>query len=711
MGQKAPMNTRIQGKERINVATNLPVVLYETNVRVTSGSNEEKARAALNALSSNLGLTSEDLDNLEVYFERAGLAGTTVRLQQSFRGVPVYGGTIALTFRQDGKVVMVGNDFVKGVNLGSVQPSITANRAEAVALDYISPNGEVSDNFNNLVVLSTDAGAHLAYRVSFVALEPMGQWELFVDANTGELLRVTDIAAYHNERKHDEVHPIPMMVDGIGNVFDPDPLSSANAAYGDAGFTDNSDNTTPQLISEQVEVTLRDITEEGGMFFLKGPYYEITDEEAPNRGVFEQATPEWLFNRDNNAFEAANVYYHIDASMRYLNETLGIAVRPTNYSTGVRCDPSGLNNADNSHYVGGSQRLAWGDGGVDDAEDSDVIHHELGHGLHDWITGGGLSQNQGLSEGCGDYWAASYNRFLNDWSSSDPQFNWVFNWDGHNQFWGGRSCGVSTTWSPSLSGGIHTQGQVWSTSMMLVWDAIGRTKTDKIFWEGIAMTNGSADQNDAANAVYQASLTCPGFTQADALSVHTILTNRGYILPGFTLPVEWISLSATPTPKAVIIDWSVIETDNDHYLVERSIDSGRSFSALGRLESSRAEAGEQSYLYEDQAPVAGENMYRIRQVDADGGFTFSNVVSATFSGESFTGVMPNPTDGSLQIRTSGDQTTTFTVTVLDLSGRKLMEHRGITSGVRFSIANLDPGVYLVQYADGKELVTRRVVRR
>ena len=37
-----------------------------------------------------------------------------------------------------------------------------------------------------------------------------------------------------------------------------------------------------------------------------------------------------------------------------------------------------------------SKSTIFGQGGVDDAEDMDVILHELGHGLHDWITNGNL---------------------------------------------------------------------------------------------------------------------------------------------------------------------------------------------------------------------------------------------------------------------------------------------------------------------------------
>lgn len=57
----------------------------------------------------------------------------------------------------------------------------------------------------------------------------------------------------------------------------------------------------------------------------------------------------------------------------------------------------------------------------------------FGKALHDFLTLGGLSQVEGLSEGFGDYVAMSYSRSLNLWSKSEDEYDWVFPWDGHNQ--------------------------------------------------------------------------------------------------------------------------------------------------------------------------------------------------------------------------------------------------------------------------------------
>ncbi|MGD8397050.1 MAG: FlgD immunoglobulin-like domain containing protein, partial [Candidatus Eiseniibacteriota bacterium] len=225
--------------------------------------------------------------------------------------------------------------------------------------------------------------------------------------------------------------------------------------------------------------------------------------------------------------EAALCYYHIDHTMRWLNLDLGLVIEPFQYSGGARFDPHGLNGADNSHYIGSTGRMAFGEGGVDDSEDADVVIHELGHALHDWVTGGSLSQVDGLSEGTGDFAAASYSRSLGQWTPSDPQYQWVFSWDGHNPFWSGRVTNYGAHYPDGLTGSIHTDGQIWSTCLMRIWDQIGREKTDQSCWAGLGMTGSGSSQNDAANAMLQAAIAY-GYSQSDISAIVAEFQQTGY---------------------------------------------------------------------------------------------------------------------------------------------------------------------------------------
>jgi len=557
--------TVLRDNIRYDTRTGIPVALYQVNFSVPKGTPESMAQYYLAKESKKIGIPKNELQNLRHHATRTTTSGSVVRFRQYLNGFPVNKAEVTISISPANKVVYIMSSYQAEVNLTNTSSSVTKERAYQLAFDYLNVKSNVIHTSNNLMVYKNSKMTRLAHEVVISSTEPLGEWHVLVDANTEEIFKVVDQYFYYCNHKDGDKKCTAkdnhkncshknstttnkssfVMASGTGNVFDPDPLSSATVAYGTGGYTDNADANSADLTSQTFTVPLLDITFSGGNYSLVGPYAEIVDSEAPNNGLFEQASSDFLYQRNDDRFEAVSVYYHIDTSMRHMNLVLGCNVMPYQYATGVRVDPSGVNGADNSHYSSGSGELAFGEGCVDDAEDSDVIYHELGHGIHDWVTAGGLSQVDGLSEGSGDYWAQSYNRSLGNWTPADAAHNYVFNWDGHNACWGGRTTDYGASYPGGLTGGIHADGQIWSTCLMKIYDIIGRNKTDKIFLEGLGMTNGSSSQNDAANAAYQSAINM-GYSNAEIATIHGQFTSCGYTLP------------ALPTPP--VADFSADET-------------------------------------------------------------------------------------------------------------------------------------------------------
>ncbi len=509
---------------RVNAANEVPAAVYQLNYKVNADSPEKMARQFLQENNELLHLQS-NLNDLRYTGTRETPGGYHVHFTQYIGDLPVEKSDINVTINRNNAVMFISSGYkVQYGTKNIVNPAnlrISADDALATAKNYLGVSQNISFQKKETVIYYNKGTFTPVQKINIIPSEGItGDWEILVDANSGEIIKAVDNACYYGG---DGVN----FVDGSGWVFDPDPISHATTTYGSTGFVDNNDADSDSLTANLEDRVLHDITFDGSVYSLAGPYAEIKDFEAPNTGLHTNSTSDFHFTRNSDNFEAVNVYFHIDHSMRYINETLGFNLLPFQYTGGVRFDPHGLNGDDNSHYLPSAGSIAYGDGGVDDAEDFGVVIHELGHGIHDWLTNGNLSQVEGLSEGCGDYWASSYLRSTGYWTPSDPSYNWVFVWDGHNPFWPGRITNYTAHYPEGLTGTIHTDGQIWASSLMSVYDLIGRSATDSDFLEALSMTSGGSTQQDAAYAFLTADQTL--FGGVNVPSISQVFQDRGYI--------------------------------------------------------------------------------------------------------------------------------------------------------------------------------------
>ena len=525
-----------QGDMRVDKNNGVPVALYRLHFQVRQDKPESMARQFLLDHAKRLRLL-DDLSDLVHFVTRETPGGYHVRFLQFCGGYPVYKAEIVVTINHQDFVTFIMNHYKPEVKLPSSKLMKPAAAARQIAYNYLGIQGTVNFEKNQTLVYHNKGRQRLAYQIITIPTESsVGDWEILVDAYSGEIFRAEDRALYHQRTETQ-----PQLNNGTGWVFDPDPLTRSGKSYGDAGFTDGNDTNTVALNAQRIQRTLHDITFDGSLYHLEGPYAAIKDFEAPFHGLFSQPTNDFDFTRTQQGFEAVNVYYHVDQSMRYINETLEFNLMPFQYTGGVQVDPHGLEGDDNSYYLPATGQIAWGEGGTDDAEDPDVILHELGHGLHDWLTHGQISQVEGLSEGSGDYWAKSYQRGLEFWQPTEPQYHWLFHWDGHNEFWSGRITNYDARYPEGLIDQIHIDGQIWSSTLMQIYEDIGKQATDANFLEALSMLNSSSNQEDAAQAFIQADIALH-----QGVNLNTILfwfQQRGY---NVTIPPQPGRITISP---------------------------------------------------------------------------------------------------------------------------------------------------------------------
>lgn len=256
-------------------------------------------------------------------------------------------------------------------------------------------------------------------------------------------------------------------------VFRPDPCSRLQLVYGPQ-LRDRSDSNSTWLSQALDTVTIKVLYAQD-TFQLRNNRFLFGEFSDPVRPLARLAQPDFRFTRDSLFFEEVNAYYHLNRYRQFV-DSLGFAMY-ADYS--LRVDAHGMNGADQSAYSPVMDILAFGEGGVDDAEDATVIVHEYTHVLANDanpLSNSG-QERRALEEGICDYVAGSYCR---QWSS----WNWqnIYKWDGHNEFWAGRTITSTKHYPDNIVNNIHQDGEIWSSAITAIETQIGRGPTHRLLF-------------------------------------------------------------------------------------------------------------------------------------------------------------------------------------------------------------------------------------
>jgi len=142
------------------------------------------------------------------------------------------------------------------------------------------------------------------------------------------------------------------------------------------------------------------------------------------------------------------------------------------------------------------------------------------------------------------------------------------------------------------------------------------------------------------------------------------------------LPVDLLYFNAKANSKAVALEWETAsEINNDYFEVLRSED-GESFEHVEQVIGQGTKSTNTRYLEEDAKPLPGVSYYKLKQVDFDGKFTFSETKSVRFEDLNiFFNIYPNPTSGeeiNINLKSENIQGS-VTIEIQNIQGRKLFD--------------------------------------
>jgi hypothetical protein len=273
--------------------------------------------------------------------------------------------------------------------------------------------------------------------------------------------------------------PGPGTSTGIGSVFVSNPVED----LGIQTLTDQKDSDAAVPAAAYHTVQLTDLDGSG---FLRGRWAEIVSETG---NPAYSPTNRFVYTRSQDEFEQVMAYFWVTESQKYIQSLgFGTRFRPVNMEPQrLRINQWGL---DNSFATTHKDEIRLGKGGVDDAEDGEVINHEYGHAIHfsqNFDFGG---EGGAISEGFGDYWAVTTTQVVRQKLGLPPLADpaCVADWDATSYDPTEPHClrrvDMNLHYPENLAGEVHRDGRIWSRALWDIRNAVGNVQADTSILEG-----------------------------------------------------------------------------------------------------------------------------------------------------------------------------------------------------------------------------------
>ena len=217
------------------------------------------------------------------------------------------------------------------------------------------------------------------------------------------------------------------------------------------------------------------------------------------------------------------------------------------------------------------------------------------------------------------------------------------------------------------------------------------------------------------NFISATQVTCKLNTTGKANGSYTLtITNPDgqFVTTSFTLtgcnvlPLTLLQFSGKKEGYKHVLNWRTTNETGVHaYVVERSLD-GNNFLPLGTVKANNT-AGSHGYTLADNLPIPGINYYRLKPVDRDGKFSYSNILILRNEQESgfITTIYPNPVSKLLNVEMSSKTSQTIFMELTDYTGKKLLVNTlTVLQGInqhQISLEHLPAGIYILQVMDAE----------
>ncbi len=503
-----------------------------------------RARTFIEAYSGAMKMPAPGADL--VYLQTVqGLASRHVRFQQFLFGYPVYNGFVSVHENPQGHISRMHISAIQAsLNAVPGRMIITQDGAVAIARQVLAqqsgggPVGIAARLARQVWYPRADGQLVLAWEVLITADQPLLDYRVIVDRATGEVLLWQDRLVH--------------WINSFGKAFWPNPIQTS------ADVTMTANNRTAQYISSFAHnADIVQLAEGTGK--LIGRFVDVS-QPSPNLPqslypIADEPSRQYFYDVADPRFLQVNAYNAIDSAQRYVR-ALGFSgdrtVPPG--GNGIRNFPTiaypSWDGADSSFFRPTTNTLHFGEGGVPDAQDSDIMVHEYGHAIQfdqnpSWgCTSGSQCDMTAMGEGFSDYLAAVVHASYGNPAYQDTNAACVGEWDSTAY----RNLSPPFTYPPCLRrvdgnkiyptdliGEIHKDGEIWSRALWDIRNAIGGNVASQIVLEHhYSLPQGSTMPQAALEMISVDADLFGGFNEIPlrrAFCARGILTGADCVLP------------------------------------------------------------------------------------------------------------------------------------------------------------------------------------
>jgi len=169
------------------------------------------------------------------------------------------------------------------------------------------------------------------------------------------------------------------------------------------------------------------------------------------------------------------------------------------------------------------------------------------------------------------------------------------------------------------------------------------------------------------------------------------------------LPLSITDFTATSASTGAQLQWNAAAGANSSFFDAESSRDGATWQDIAMVMATGDD--HTTYAYSDPSAAAGNNYYRIKEVNAAGNAVYSPVKTVYIDVPSAAKLFPNPVRNRLFITGNGSAVQSVIVTAAD--GREMSRYTGLVAGKSIDMSSLPAGMYFVTigYVSGSKQTT------